>query len=636
LDQAAVGEMARLGGRARLEAFFFLILPLVFASKKKSKYTQHVNVDKWYGRTIYFLLVDRFALTDTDEAPQCGIFNATHYSGADVSHWCGGTIKGVIRKLDYIQGMGFDAIWITPVVLQVPWPSQYSSYGYDGYYAMDWYKIDPHFGTEQDLLDLGHELRKRSMLFMMDSVVNHAGPIWKLEQIKRMPPPFNDPDGKSFNQLWRKPYETFVQYLQHPNLGTFPVYDKLGKVLYDCHWPGDFFCGYNETVDHTAYRSFADINQSNADVKKYLLEWAPWMIRKYNIDGLRLDTVVDVDQWFIGEFQEAAGVFILGEVMVPANISYHAGFQDYVTGMTNMPIVYQWAKQIKRDYSSQRAKSEPFENDIWDVWQKKKTTFKHLQQTLEEQVKLYADVHLLGNFVDSHDTNRFLFKHYGDKHMLMNALVFVFIWHGIPIVYQGTENPQVSWQSSERAGMWFQSPLYQPYSNTDLYKFISALNKVRRELGMGHGGRDMKSLAQTIHADETLFVFKRGPAVIAISNGKNNSSPYLCMNMTLLPLEVQNGCSGHGVHVVFGDVDEPTCKHFPTPQLCIYMRGSSSAIYTQAPPPAVEHAPRDSLICLSLGAVAFTVMPLGFFAWGRRHPHRHRELVDSESSADSS
>lgn len=63
------------------------------------------DVDEWKSRNIYFALTDRFA-TGEDGGSACG----------DLSGYCGGTFKGLEGKLEYIQGMGFDAIWITPVV----------------------------------------------------------------------------------------------------------------------------------------------------------------------------------------------------------------------------------------------------------------------------------------------------------------------------------------------------------------------------------------------------------------------------------------------------------------------------------------------------------------------------------------
>ena len=80
-----------------------------------------INTSDWYGRSIYFLMIDRFALDGTDTSTPC--------AGRE---WCGGTITGIIGKLDYIQDLGFDAIWITPVVEQVEWRDNWDGTGYHG------------------------------------------------------------------------------------------------------------------------------------------------------------------------------------------------------------------------------------------------------------------------------------------------------------------------------------------------------------------------------------------------------------------------------------------------------------------------------------------------------------------------
>ena len=88
------------------------------------------NKAEWKQRTIYQIITDRFWRTDGSTTP-C----------ADIHKYCGGTFKGIQDQLDYIQGMGFDAIWISPI------PENYGD-DYHGYGALDWYKVNPHFGTE--------------------------------------------------------------------------------------------------------------------------------------------------------------------------------------------------------------------------------------------------------------------------------------------------------------------------------------------------------------------------------------------------------------------------------------------------------------------------------------------------------
>ena len=114
------------------------------------------------GKSIYFVITDRFAHDADDHPPDC--------FGSAV--WCGGSLRGLVRRLDYIAGMEFDCLWITPVVQQ---PSDvhcsavqdenvdYCGTGYHGYWAEDFYRIDSRFGTPDDLLSLSLALKARGM-----------------------------------------------------------------------------------------------------------------------------------------------------------------------------------------------------------------------------------------------------------------------------------------------------------------------------------------------------------------------------------------------------------------------------------------------------------------------------------------
>jgi alpha-amylase len=83
--------------------------------------------------------------------------------------YCGGSFYGIVDKLDYIQGMGFDAIWISPVVAN-------TACGYHGYWTQYLHKINEHFGGEKGLKTFVDEAHKRGIAVMFDSVVNHVGP----------------------------------------------------------------------------------------------------------------------------------------------------------------------------------------------------------------------------------------------------------------------------------------------------------------------------------------------------------------------------------------------------------------------------------------------------------------------------
>ena len=99
------------------KSFFFLIIIILLSFTQNALHTK----DEWKSRTIYELLTDRFARTGED-----------YKTGCDLSNYCGGTFKGIQQHLDYISGMGFNAIWISPIVLN-------KEGSYHGYHALDLY-----------------------------------------------------------------------------------------------------------------------------------------------------------------------------------------------------------------------------------------------------------------------------------------------------------------------------------------------------------------------------------------------------------------------------------------------------------------------------------------------------------------
>jgi len=115
--------------------------------------------DEWRSRSIYQIITDRFWRTD-GSTEQC----------ADVRAYCGGTWKGIEDKLDYIKGLGFDAIWISPI-------PENKGNDYHGYGALNWNKVNPHFGTDEDLKSLVQAAHDKGIWVMLDVVANHVAPV---------------------------------------------------------------------------------------------------------------------------------------------------------------------------------------------------------------------------------------------------------------------------------------------------------------------------------------------------------------------------------------------------------------------------------------------------------------------------
>jgi hypothetical protein len=121
----------------------------------------------WAPRAIYFAMVDRFANADTS--------NDMDVDRRDPNAFHGGDLKGVLQNLDWIQQMGFDTVWISPVFAMRT--EKWHGYGaFHGYWTWDLNAIEPRFGTEADLIALSDSLHQRGMKLFLDLVLNHLGP----------------------------------------------------------------------------------------------------------------------------------------------------------------------------------------------------------------------------------------------------------------------------------------------------------------------------------------------------------------------------------------------------------------------------------------------------------------------------
>lgn len=112
---------------------------------------------EWKSRTVYQLLTDRYGKASGESTEAC----------SDLHNYCGGTFKGIEDNLDYIAGMGFDAIWISPI-------PHNAEADYHGYGALDWERVNEHFGSEEDLHDLIEACHERDIWVMLDVVANHT------------------------------------------------------------------------------------------------------------------------------------------------------------------------------------------------------------------------------------------------------------------------------------------------------------------------------------------------------------------------------------------------------------------------------------------------------------------------------
>ena len=257
-------------------SFLFIIITLLFSLVQNAFHTK----DEWKSRTIYELLTDRFARNGEDSKSEC-----------DLSNYCDGTFKGIQQHLDYISGMGFNAIWISPIVLN-------KEGSYHGYHALDLYQINPHFGSSDDLKELIRACHKKDIWVILDAVPNHMAPDVPISSIN----PFNKE-------------EYFHDYCE--------IVDEDDQ----------------EQRENCRLFGLPDLKQEHSFVKEKYLEWIEDIIVDYDFDGVRYADVPYVPKWFWKEFSQAANTYTFGVVSSKSS-KYIADYQNYMDGVGNYPLFY--------------------------------------------------------------------------------------------------------------------------------------------------------------------------------------------------------------------------------------------------------------------------------------------------------
>ncbi|WP_245851924.1 alpha-amylase family glycosyl hydrolase [Mobilicoccus massiliensis] len=157
---------------------------------------------------FYFVMADRFANgkpgNDTG-----GISGGRQKSGYDPTHkgfFHGGDLAGLTQKLDYIKGMGTTAIWLTPSFKNRPvqGPAGQESAGYHGYWVTDFTRIDPHFGTNDEMKALIEAAHAKGMKVYFDIITNHTADVIKYEEnryayVPKSTKPYRDASGRVFD-----------------------------------------------------------------------------------------------------------------------------------------------------------------------------------------------------------------------------------------------------------------------------------------------------------------------------------------------------------------------------------------------------------------------------------------------------
>ena len=431
----------------------------------------HVPSPDWRDQVVYMALLDRFQ----DGDPTNNDHGFGEYDPTLPTHFSGGDLKGIIDRLDYLGNLGATAIWVSPVFANQWWSTPYQATGWHGYWPTHFLEIDPHFGTVEDYKRLSHELHCRGMYLLKDVIANHVGNFFIYDGEY-------DPSDTAKNFRLLEPDSHQPAPTQYP----FNLIDRLNPEhaaadIY--HWtPGiqDFADPHQEHYYSLGHVS--DINTENPQVVAAFKEIYKHWIEAYGVDAFRMDTTSLVPFAFWNRFlRDEDGIYAharrlgkehfltLGEATAVSEPYDDAGErrvaayleQDGKLGPNSM-LGYPLYHGIRRGLAEGMEAAA-------------------LAYRLSAFVETYRDPFVIPNFVDNHDTARFLST--APPAALKQALAVVFTIPGIPIIYQGTEQGLVEARQAMFAG---------GYRNADgsfdehsaYFRYLKRLTSLRHDLAV--------------------------------------------------------------------------------------------------------------------------------------------------------
>lgn len=334
----------------------------------------HQEVEWMKEAVFYEIFVDRF---------NCGEYGKKkdyiNLKWGDVPNpksFAGGDLPGIMEKLDYIKGLGANALYLTPVFKSI------SNHKYD---ISNYYMIDEQFGTNEHFKKLVEEAHKRGIRVVLDAVFNHCSDLL---------PQFRDVQEKGSESPY---FDWFIIKGEKPEKGALN-YEVFA------------FCGY-----------MPKFNTSHPGVQEFLLDIAVSWIEKYEIDGWRLDVSDEVSHDFWRLFRKKVKAVrkdcvIIGENWHDANSFLHG---DQYDGIMN----YAFTKACLDYYAFDAFNAREF------AWK--------LNQLLMRNTSQVNDMML--NLLDSHDTDRFYTSVNKNKHRVLSAAAVMCMFIGAPCIYYGTE-----------------------------------------------------------------------------------------------------------------------------------------------------------------------------------------------------
>lgn len=335
----------------------------------------------------------------------------------------GGTVRGVTENLDYIASLGFNCIYLNPI---------FAARSYHRYDTLDYYRIDPHMGAEDDLRDLVRRAHALGIRVILDGVFNH---------VSSDHPFFRDVLEKGRASRYYSCFYALPETPRMPAAGELPGY--------------------------TCFSYVADMPKTNtADpfLRQYFCDVGAYWVRKFDVDGWRLDVANELDDGFLRAFRASvkaakSDALIVGEVW--ENAAHYLGGD-----MLDSAMNYDFRRYCRRFFAEQTVDAETFDTNVSTL------LLRYNENALFAQL----------NLLDSHDVSRFLSLCGGKTERMELAVLLQMTFPGMPCVFYGDEKGLCGESEPEyrRPMAWdASSPL------EEVYRRMIALRKTHPALRYG-------------------------------------------------------------------------------------------------------------------------------------------------------
>ena len=413
------------------------------------------EVPQWAAnKVVYQIFPSRFATTQPVDKE---LWYKAPITPMDDLH---GNLRGIIEHLDYIKDLGIDVVYLTPIF------KSNSCHKYD---TIDYYQVDPSFGTTEDLKELVQKSHERGMKVVLDAVYNHTGREFF-----------------AFQDILEKGEKS--KYLDWYFIDELPPRGEWGEIP-------NFKCfGY--------YGGMPKLNLKNPEVEKYITDVACYWIKECDIDGWRLDVGDEISHFFWKNFRKAIKA-VKKDMLIIGEIWHYAG--DFLEGD-------EWDTVM----------NYPFYLNLIDLLADEKINVSQFVQNLgylkgRLNKKCYP---LMWNLIDSHDTARFLHLCHDNKKKQHLAAAFQLLMPGMPMVYYGDEYAMPGANDPDcRRGMYWD----EEYQDKEMYNWYKKLMQVRKTHACIVEGEMIETI--TNDDDDTIVMIrKNGDETIAMLFNCGNSA----------------------------------------------------------------------------------------------------------------